>query len=109
MDEILGFKFRVNVNAFLQVNSGQCNKLYTLIGKLSNVDENTIFLDICSGIGTIGICIASKAKKIIGVEIIDKAIEDSKYNAELNKLENTEYICNKVENVIAEIIKPYAG
>lgn len=80
-----------------------------MIEKLSNVDENTIFLDICSGIGTIGICMAGKAKKIIGVEIIDNAIEDSKYNAELNKLTNTEYICAKVENVIADVIKPYAG
>lgn len=42
------------------------------------MDEKTIFLDICSGIGTIGMCLAEKAYKVIGIEIVADAVEDSK-------------------------------
>jgi len=108
-DEILGYKFRVSSNAFLQVNSSSCEKLYSLIKKVSAVDKDTVFLDICSGIGTIGICCAAEAKKIVGVEIIDKAVKDSDFNAKLNGLENTEYFAGKVESLIKDVIKPYAG
>lgn len=109
MDEILTYKFRVNVNAFLQVNSSQCEKLYKLIKDLAKADSETVFLDICCGIGTIGICCAENAKKIVGVEMVDRAIKDAEYNSQLNGFKNTEYYCAKVENVITDIIKPYAG
>jgi tRNA (uracil-5-)-methyltransferase len=109
MDEIMGFKFRVNISAFLQVNSSQTDKLYGLVKKLADVDKDTILLDICCGIGTIGICAASSAKKIVGIEMVDRAIEDAKFNAGLNELTNTEYHVNKVEAIIADVIKPYMG
>ena len=109
MDEIMGFKFRVNVSAFLQVNSSQCDKLYNLVKKLSGTDNETIFLDICCGIGTIGICSASHAKKIVGIEMVDRAIQDANYNSQLNGLSNTEFHAAKVESVIGEVIKPYMG
>ncbi len=62
--------------------------------------EETIFLDICSGIGTIGMCLAKKSKKVIGIEMIEAACENAKENALLNKIENYEVICEKVENII---------
>ena len=43
-----------------------------------------MFLDICSGIGTIGICIGNEAKQIVGVEMVVQACEDAKINADLN-------------------------
>jgi len=108
-DEILGYRFRVSFSAFLQVNTSTCEKLYKLIQELSQIDQDTVFLDVCCGIGTIGICAAAKAKKIIGIEMIQKAIDDANFNAKLNNLENVEYHCAKVESVIADVIKPYAG
>jgi len=105
----MGYKFRVTFSAFLQINNASCERLYKLIQDLAQIDSNTIFLDICSGIGTIGICTAAKAKKIIGIEVIQKAVDDANFNAKINNLENVEYHAAKVESVITEIIKPYAG
>ena len=67
MEEILGKTFSVSTHAFLQVNIPQCEKIYKLTQELCQIDKDTIFLDICSGIGTIGICIAQNViyKKLI--------------------------------------------
>jgi tRNA (uracil-5-)-methyltransferase len=108
-DIILGYKFRVSANAFLQVNPNGTEKLYSLLHDLSKIDDNTIFLDICCGIGTIGICVAEKAKKIIGIEMIQKAIDDATYNAKLNNIVNVEYHASRVESSIGNVIAPYAG
>lgn len=65
------------------MNTPQCEKLYKLIGSLTGeLNERTIFLDICSGIGTIGICLATSAKEVIGIEMVESACEDAKINIE---------------------------
>jgi len=50
-------------------------------------------LDMYCGAGTIGLTMAAKCKKLIGAEIVPEAIEDAKINAQLNKIENAEFIC----------------
>ena len=108
-ENILEKSFQISPDSFLQINIPQCEKLYSLIGKLAEVDENTVFLDICSGIGTIGICLAGKAKKIIAIEVVEAACKDSLKNAENNKINNFSFHCNKVEDILDEAIKPYVG
>lgn len=76
-----GKTFDISANAFLQVHTPQCEKLYKLIGKLTgDLNEKTVFLDICSGIGTIGICLATDAKEVIGIEMVETACNDAKLN-----------------------------
>lgn len=54
-----------------------------MIGSLTGeLNEKTIFLDICSGIGTIGICLANSAKEVIGIEMVETACNDAKINVE---------------------------
>lgn len=108
-EKILGKSFQISPDSFLQVNIPQCERLYSLIGKAANIDENTIFLDICSGIGTIGICLAEKAKQIIAIEVVESACQDSLKNAQNNKITNFTYHCAKVEDIIEEAIKPFVG
>ena len=57
------------------------------------------------GIGTISLFLAQKAKKVYGVEIIPKAIEDAKENARFNKFDNTEFYCGKAEEVVPELYR----
>ena len=106
---ILGKAFQISPDSFLQVNIPQCENLYSLIGKIADVDEKTIFLDICSGIGTIGICLADKAKQIVAIEVVESACQDSLKNAQNNKVTNFSYHCAKVEDILEEAIKPYIG
>ena len=65
-ETILNRPFRVSMSAFLQVHTPQMNKLYKLIETLAGIDDghkhkDIVFLDICSGIGTVGISIAQNA------------------------------------------------
>lgn len=96
-ERILGIDFEVSPSSFLQVNIAQCEKLYTHIGEYciealkSDLEENEepeeyILLDICSGIGTIGLCLGKNAKKVIGIEINEKACEDALRNAKRNNV-----------------------
>ena len=49
-----------------------------LIEEFTQIDENTVVFDICCGTGAIGICLSGKAKKVIGIDIIESAIENAK-------------------------------
>ncbi|EGR27257.1 RNA m5u methyltransferase, putative [Ichthyophthirius multifiliis] len=107
---ILGNTFKISPNAFLQVHTKQCQKLYNLIGniiqKIGISDQNTIFLDICSGIGTIGICLAQKAKQIIGIECVETACQDCEENIKINNVQNYKVVQGKVEDVIQNVVQP---
>lgn len=67
-----------------------------MIGSLAGqLDENTVFLDICSGIGTIGICLATAAKEVIGIEMVPTACNDAKGNVDLNSITNYQVTMNE--------------
>lgn len=65
--------------------------------------------DICCGTGAIGICLSSKARKVIGVDIIESAIENAKQNLQLNSElidpRKCEYYAGKAEDVLPNIVK----
>ena len=67
-------------------------KLYEKAAEYAECEDKTV-LDLYCGAGTIGLSLAKKAKKIIGVEIIPDAVEDAKINAENNGIKNAEFIC----------------
>ena len=73
------------------------------------MDKNTVLLDICSGAGTIGICLAAQCFKVVGIEMVETACKDAEENIKLNNIDNYEVICAKVEDVINDVVKKYAG
>ncbi len=90
--EYLGDKqFKITPKSFFQTNTKQCIRLYDEIGKLAGIKEGHIIYDLYCGVGSIGICLADKAKKIVGIELIEEAIKDARMNAKINGLENCEY------------------
>lgn len=78
------YKFRVSPFAFFQVNTNVFEKMLKLIEDFTQINENTVVFDICCGTGAIGICLSAKAKKVIGIEIVESAIENAKENIKLN-------------------------
>ena len=92
-ENILGNLYNISPLAFLQVNHDTCEKLYSKAIELAEPKKDDIVLDLYCGAGTIGLSIANKVKKVIGVEIIPEAIENAKENALLNGIENAEFIC----------------
>ena len=91
-DILCGNKIRINPLSFYQVNHDMAELLYKKAEEYVSPTGKTV-LDLYCGAGTIGLSMAKKAKKIIGVEIIPEAIEDAKFNAKINNIENAEFIC----------------
>ena len=114
-EELLGLRFKITPFSFFQTNSLGAEVLYetarSFIGDALTVsDESTdaassgkVVFDLYSGTGTIAQMLAPVAKKVIGVEIIEEAVEAAKMNAELNGLHNCEFIAGDVLKVIDSI------
>ncbi|XP_039360786.1 tRNA (uracil-5-)-methyltransferase homolog A isoform X5 [Mauremys reevesii] len=83
-EELLGLKFRISPHAFFQVNTQAAEVLYKAIRDWAQLNQDSTVLDICCGTGTIGISLAKKVKKVIGIELCQEAVEDAKVNAQIN-------------------------
>uniref|UniRef100_A0A8C4I0G0 tRNA (uracil(54)-C(5))-methyltransferase n=1 Tax=Dicentrarchus labrax TaxID=13489 RepID=A0A8C4I0G0_DICLA len=83
-EELLGLKFRISPHSFFQVNTGAAEVLYSAVGEWAQLDQDSTVLDVCCGTGTIGISLAKRVKKVIGIELCQEAVEDAKVNAKLN-------------------------
>ncbi|MEE1056710.1 MAG: 23S rRNA (uracil(1939)-C(5))-methyltransferase RlmD [Acutalibacteraceae bacterium] len=92
-DILCGLKFNISPLSFYQVNRTQAENLYSIAQKYAQLKKDDILLDLYCGTGTIGLSMAHKIKKLIGVEIIPQAIENAKENAKLNNINNAEFIC----------------
>ncbi len=90
-DTLCGKKFMISPESFYQVNRECCELLYTTAARLLNANENDTVLDLYCGIGSVGICTCSNAKKLVGVEIVPEAVENAKQNARLNGMKNAEF------------------
>ena len=104
-DYIGDIKFNISPMSFYQVNPVQTKVLYDKAVEYAGLTGNEVVWDMYCGIGTISLCLAKKAKKVYGVEIVPQAIEDAKENAKLNEIYNTEFFCGKSEEVVPEFYR----
>lgn len=102
-NEIL--KFRISPTSFFQINILAAELLYRKILELAKCTPETILLDICCGTGTIGLCLASRVKRVLAFELNEEAIKDAKYNAQLNNCNNVEFYCGRAENQLMPILE----
>ena len=96
-DRLGDYEFKISPNSFYQVNPVQTEKLYNLAIKGAKLKKDDILCDLYCGIGTIGIFASKYVKKVYGVEIVEEAIKDAKQNAEINNVDNIEFIQGDVE------------
>ena len=99
-EEILGLKFKISTFSFFQTNSLGAEKLYEKAREYVGDTKDKLIFDLYSGTGTIAQMLAAGAKKVIGVEIVEEAVEAARENAKLNGLENCEFIAGDVLKVI---------
>lgn len=92
-DELCGLRFRISPASFYQVNHSQAERLYTIAGEYAGLTGNETVLDLYCGTGTIGLSMAKDAGRVVGVEIVEQAVEDAKQNAADNGIENAEFTC----------------
>ncbi|CAF2823089.1 unnamed protein product [Rotaria sp. Silwood2] len=107
VEKLFDFQFHVSAKAFFQANTQGAEILYSLIKDSMKLDNETIVLDICCGTGTIGITLANNVKHVVGIEMNKDAVEDAKRNAQLNNINNIDFIAEKIENVIHKLVNKY--
>jgi len=100
---IMGLKFKVGAYSFFQTNVAAAERLYKdALSLIDDLDGKTVY-DLYCGTGTITQSMALKAKKAIGVEIVEEAIETAKQSSLLNGLTNCEFIADDVQNALSQI------
>lgn len=102
-DYIKDIEFNISPQSFYQVNPIQTEKLYEKVLEYANLTGNETVFDLYCGIGTISLFLAQKAKRVIGVEMIQDAIKDAQKNAENNQITNAEFYAGKVEEVVPKL------
>lgn len=101
-EEILGRRFRVYANSFLQTNSYQTETLYRLALEQAELRPTDRLFDLYCGAGTIGICAASQVAEVVGIELEASAIQAALENAELNGISNACFLSGGVRETLRE-------
>ena len=100
---LLGLKFKISTFSFFQTNSLGAEILYSTAREYIGETKDKLIFDLYSGTGTIAQVLAPVAKKVIGVEIVEEAVEAAKENAKLNGLDNCEFIAGDVLKMLDTI------
>ena len=103
MEELLGLKFKISPFSFFQTNTKGAASLYSIVREFMGDSDNKVVFDLYCGTGTIGQIVAPKAKKVVGLELIEEAVEAAKENAKLNGLDNCTFIAGDVAETIKQV------
>jgi 23S rRNA (uracil1939-C5)-methyltransferase len=96
LEKLEDFVFKISPKSFFQTNTKQAEKLYAVTRDFAGLTGNEVVYDLYCGTGSIGIFVSKQAKKIIGVEVIEDAIEDAKENAALNNITHAQFFAGDV-------------
>ena len=95
-EKLENFEFIISPKSFFQTNTKQAEKLYSIARDFAQLTGNEVVYDLYCGTGSIGIFVSPQAKKIIGVELIEDAIEDAKKNAANNNIAHAAFFAGDV-------------
>jgi len=93
-------KYRVSKDSFFQVNTDNIFNLYDVVVKYGDFKKNDRVIDLYCGVGSISLYISKYVESVLGIEIIEDAINDAKENARLNNISNTKFICGDVSKLV---------
>lgn len=102
--DVGGIKFIISPNSFFQVNYAQMTKLYTKAKEYASLTGTETVFDLYCGVGSISLFVADKAKSVVGVEIVEPAIENAKRNADTNGITNAQFYCGDCGEVVDKLV-----
>jgi 23S rRNA (uracil1939-C5)-methyltransferase len=108
-DIVCGLNLEISPQSFYQVNPVQMERLYEKVAEFADLTGSETVFDLYCGVGTIGLYLAKKAQKVIGIEAVEDAILDANRNAVLNGIVNVEYICGRAEEEMAKLMEEGKG
>lgn len=95
-------EFKVGPKSFFQTNTKQAENLYDVVVDFAELDGTQNVYDLYTGVGSIAIYVAKTAKKVVGIEEIESAIEDAKENAKLNDIDNCTFYAGDVKDILTD-------
>ncbi len=104
-DTMCGNTIEISPLSFYQVNTLQAERLYAKALEYAAPKDTDVIADLYCGAGTIGLSMAKKAAKIVGVEIVPQAVENAKKNAQRNNITNAEFYCGDAGKVFGDLRK----
>ncbi|MGL4790544.1 MAG: 23S rRNA (uracil(1939)-C(5))-methyltransferase RlmD [Anaerotignaceae bacterium] len=102
-DKLFNLDFNITAFSFFQTNTKGAEKLYSIVKDFAGEAKDKIIFDLYCGTGTISQIMAEKSKKVIGIEIVEEAIEAAKENAKLNNIDNCEFLAGDVLKMVDEL------
>ncbi len=102
-DTLCGLTFRLSARSFYQINHHQTQRLYEAAIAQAEITKDDLVLDLYCGVGTITLCMAKAAGRVIGVEIVEQAVMDARENAKRNGIENAEFFCGDAGQAALEL------
>ena len=93
--------FNVSYDSFFQINRYICSILFDLVKE--NINDNEVVLDLYCGVGTLGINVANKSKRLYGIEIVKNAVLNAITNSKINKRNNISYMLGDVSKCLPKI------
>lgn len=100
MEQMEDLSFMIGPVSFYQTNSDQAYQLYCIVRDFAEIRAEDVVYDLYTGTGTIANFVAREAKKVVGIEYVDSAIEDALKNSENNKIENTQFFAGDLKDVL---------
>ncbi len=110
VDKIGDHTFKIHPNAFFQTNTAQAEKLYQIANDYAELQDGDTIYDLYCGVGTLSLFMSNKATKVLGIELVDVAVENAKFNASENNVDNVSFIKGDMKDVFtAEMVKEYGA
>lgn len=99
VEKLEDFIFQIGPKSFFQTNTKQAESLYRITRDFAELTGNQVLYDLYCGTGSIGIFCSKRAKKVIGIDIIDAAVEDARRNAALNNIDHAIFVTGDVTDI----------
>jgi len=99
-EEMNGLKFKIGPKSFYQTNSDQAHELYKITREFAGFSGDELVYDLYTGAGTIANFVAGSVRQVVGIEYVPSAIEDAKFNSELNNIDNTIFYAGDMKDIL---------
>lgn len=103
-ETLLGLTFEISPLSFFQVNPPQTERLYQTAIDFAGLTGSELVVDAYAGAGTIALCMAKNAKQVIGIEIVEPAVDSARRNAQRNGITNAEFHAAAVEDLLPKLV-----
>lgn len=103
-EEILGVRFTISPFSFFQTNTAQAEKLFTIALDYADIQPNHIVWDLYCGAGSITLCAAQRARRVIGIEVVESSVADARSNADNNDIANVDFYLEDMHKTAAQTL-----